>query len=144
MNEQYYFSPERYLRDERDRKQIKVIGRVAGLCVIAYVVLQNLLTLPLVFEPLSSIYNSSPVFQDAVTILLSVFGLMLPFAIGGFYLRRRTNVNVFAFDRPVSVKLMVFAVFFGFFVCLRATMLRASLFRPWTASALSSPRPTTR
>lgn len=118
MNEQYYFSPERYLRDERDRKQIKVIGRVAGLCVIAYVVLQNLLTLPLVFEPLSSIYNSSPVFQDAVTILLSVFGLMLPFAIGGFYLRRRTNVNVFAFDRPVSVRLMVFAVFFGFFVCL--------------------------
>lgn len=144
MNEQYYFSPERYLRDERDRKQIKVIGRVAGLCVIAYVVLQNLLTLPLVFEPLSSIYNSSPVFQDAVTILLSVFGLMLPFAIGGFYLRRRTNVNVFAFDRPVSVKLMVFAVFFGFLSASRATMLRASLFRPWTASALSSPRPTTR
>lgn len=117
---------------------------MAGLCVIAYVVLQNLLTLPLVFEPLSSIYNSSPVFQDAVTILLSVFGLMLPFAIGGFYLRRRTNVNVFAFDRPVSVKLMVFAVFFGFLSASRATMLRASLFRPWTASALSSPRPTTR
>lgn len=118
MYDQSYFSAERYMREERDRKRIKLIGRVAGLCVIAYVVLQNLLTLPIAFEPVRSWYFGSAVVQDIVTILLSVFGLMLPFAVGGLYLRRKTGTEVFAFDRPVSTKLMIFAVFFGFFVCL--------------------------
>lgn len=119
MNEQYYFSHEQYLRDERDRKNIKVIGRTAGACVIAYVLLQNLLTLPLaISKELNELYFSSSVLQDSVSILLSVFGLLLPFVIGGVYLKKKTKVDVFALDKPVSGKLTAFAVMFGLFVCL--------------------------
>lgn len=118
MNEQYYFSRERFLKEEKDRKQIKIIGRTAGICVVAYVLLQNLLTVPLLFEPLRSIYYGSTVFQDSIYILLSVFGLLLPFVLGGFYLRKKTRTEVFFFDKPADTKLTAFAVLFGFFICL--------------------------
>lgn len=143
MNEQYYyFSHEQYLREEHDRKSIKVIGRTAGACVIAYVLLQNLMTLPLAFsETLMQLYDSSPVFQNSVSILLSVFGLLLPFAVGGVYLKRKTKTDVFAFNEPVSKKLTAYAVLFGIFVCLAGNYI-SSVFVSVMANAgvsLSSP-----
>ncbi len=134
MNEQYYFSQERFLKEEKDRKQIKVIGRTAGVCVIAYVLLQNLLTVPMLFEPIRSAYFENAVFQDCVSILLSVFGLLLPFVLGGFYLRKKTRTEVFVFDKPVDMKLMAFAVPFGFFVCLAGNYV-SSLFTSFADSA---------
>lgn len=115
----YYDSPSSlYLKEENERKGIKQISIVAGLCCIAYVVIQNALSIMLYLSPLGEIYDSDPTMQSVVSILFSIFGLLLPFAVGGFLMSRKTGKTDFGFCRPVSNPLMLSAVPLGFFICL--------------------------
>ena len=68
--------------------------------------------------PLRELYFSDPTMQSVVTIFMSIFSLLVPFGIGGMLISRKTGNQVFNFEKPVSGKLMVFAVPLGFFVCL--------------------------
>lgn len=118
MNE-YYQSPSvRYLQGEKEKKDIKFISIIAGCCVIAYVLIQNLLAMVLFATPIGDIYQSDPTMESVVNIFFSLIGLLVPFAVGGIIISRRTGASVFNFGEPVSISLMLSAVPFGFFVCL--------------------------
>ncbi len=118
MNEFYQTPSERYLQSESERKGIKFIGIVAGCCILGYIVIQNILFSLMHLSPLGSLYGSDPIFESVANIFLSVFGMIIPFGIGGYFIRKRTKAKVFNFDKPVSIPLMLAAVPFGFFVCL--------------------------
>lgn len=99
------------------------MGSIAALGVIGYVIVQSVMSLPLVFPTLGELYLNDPVFQSVVTIFLSVFSMLIPFGICGFYLENKTGTDVFKFDKPVSVPLMITAVPLGFFVCLASNYI---------------------
>ena len=123
---QYPLNPQNqlYLKARGERKAIKTIGSVAGLCVISYVVLQNVLALPIGLIPyFSNLYRNSDEFFYLYILLSSVFTMMIPFVIGGMYLRKRTGTEIFCFDAPKNAEIAVPAVPMGLLICLIGNLL---------------------
>ncbi|MBQ4627023.1 MAG: CPBP family intramembrane metalloprotease [Clostridia bacterium] len=112
------FRSELFLKEEKERKNIKFVGIVSGICIIAYIILQNIASIPFMFEPLYSIYHDSPAMQCTASILFSVFCMLPPFAVGARLIRKRTKLVTADFSAPVSIPLMLSATALGFFVCL--------------------------
>lgn len=110
--------PERYLREQNEKKNIRLIGNVAGLCVIGYVLIQNIISTIIFMTPLGDLYMNDATVQSVITIFFSVLSLLIPFGIGGFFLEKKTGTDVFKFGEPVNTPLMLTAVPLGFFVCL--------------------------
>ena len=114
VNRDYDF----YIREENEKKNIKLLGKAAGLSVIGYVLVQNILSVLIFMTPLGNLYMTDSTVQSIVTIFYSVFSLLIPFGIAGFYLEKRTGTDVFKFGKPVSTPLMFSVTALGFFVCL--------------------------
>lgn len=114
------FSTELYMRELREKSEIKKLGKIAGLCVIAYVVIQNVLALPLIIEPLNKLYNENGIFTYAVIIVFSILGLLIPFMLGGLYTGKKTGVDPFPLNKSEEPVLGVLVISFGFFICLVA------------------------
>lgn len=125
-NNQYVYSPQAEEANRRFRarlgqkREIKKIGSAVGVCILGYIVLENIITLPVLFGQFNALYQTNGVFQAALNIILSVFGLLLPFAIGGIYLRNRTGVGPFVFAKPKGGVTVVYIICFGMFVALAA------------------------
>lgn len=118
LNEYYGTPSELYLREQNEKKNIKYIGKIAGLCIIGYVIIQNVLSIILFSGRFGDIYETDPDFQSVAAIIFSVAGLFVPFAIGGRSIRKRTGADIWNLGKPVDTKLMIAAVPLGFFVCL--------------------------
>lgn len=110
--------PETFWQAKREKHDIRTIGSAAGICVIAYVILQNVISIPILFSTnLNNLYNTSDVFLYAYTIISSILGLMLPFFIGGLYLKKQFNTEIFAFDSPVDMKTAALTIPIGLLIC---------------------------
>ncbi|MBR3620813.1 MAG: CPBP family intramembrane metalloprotease, partial [Clostridia bacterium] len=110
---------ELYLRARGERTAIKTIGSVAGLCVIGYVLLQNLVALPVgLIPPLANLYKNSDEFFYLYLLFSSVFAMMVPFVVGGLYLKKKTGTEIFCFDAPDDITLAVPAVPMGMLICI--------------------------
>ena len=123
---QYPVNPQNqlFLKARGERKAIRTIGSVAGLCVIGYIVLQNIIALPIGLIPsLSNLYKNSDEFFYLYIIVSSVCTMMVPFIIGGLYLKKRTGTEIFCFDAPKSAEIAVPAVPMGLLVCLIGNLL---------------------
>lgn len=107
-----------YIRKENEKKKIKRIGIAAGLSIIAYVAIQNIISFLVYFSPLGEIYDKDLSMQCVVSIFLSVLGIALPFGSAGYFLNKGKDTPVVDFRGPVSTPLMIAATGFGFFVCL--------------------------
>ncbi len=118
MNDYYQSASEHYLKETEENKNIKYIGKIAGRCIIGYVLIQNILSVLLFSSPLGAIYEADPDFQSVVSVFFSLAGMLIPFGLGGYYINKRTKTDVFNLGKPVSTKLMLAAVPFGFFICL--------------------------
>lgn len=118
MNDFNTLSSEYRLREEKEKKEIKYIGRVAGMCIIFYVIIQNLLSLFLLSGTLRQAYYSDPDFQSVVSVIFSVSSILIPFGIGGYFIGKRTKTDIFNLTKPVTDGLMMTALPLGFFVCL--------------------------
>lgn len=107
-----------YLRKRYEKKSIRRISNAAGLGVIGFIVVQFMMSIVLILPPFGTLYIENLTFQSAANVFLSVFSMLIPFTIAGFYLEKKTYTDVFKFNKPVSVPLMLSAVFFGFLICL--------------------------
>lgn len=114
-----FMSQEIHYRSMLEKKELRYLGISAGLGIIGYVIVQNLMSLILIFIPsLHGLYNQVPMFQSAFNMILSMSSLLLPFAVCGAFAARRTKTKPFAFEKPENVPFAVTAVGFGVFVCL--------------------------
>ena len=118
LNEFYAEPQELYFRGQNEKKGIKYIGRIAGLCIIGYVIIQNILSILLFMGPLGTVYETDPDFQSVAAIFFSISGILVPFGIGGYFIKKRTGADIYNLGKPVDTKLMLAAVPFGFFICL--------------------------
>lgn len=120
LNNYTGFAPQEiYYQADRERRELRYLGRAAALGIIGYLIVQNAISLILILIPsLYVLYNDVPLFQSAVNMILSIFSLLIPFAISGIFAGRRAKTDVFAFNKPANIPLAVTAVGFGVFVCL--------------------------
>ncbi len=107
-----------YVRRENEKYEIKRVGKAAGLIIIAYVLIQNFISILIYLSPIGEIYEKDPAMQSVVAIFLSVLGLLLPFAAGGYFLNKGKSTPMVDFRKPVSIPLMLSATALGFFICL--------------------------
>ncbi len=119
----YYRTPEMTAQLEHEKKEIKFLGKTAGLCVILYVVFQNLLSIPLYLERIKNLYLSDEIFRYSYSIVYSVLGLLIPFMIGAVLISRKIGKIDFRLAKPHSMAEVFSAVPFGFFVCLAANQI---------------------
>lgn len=118
LNEFYSSPSELYLQEEKEKNGIRYIGKIAGRCIIGYVLVQNILSILLFSGPLGTLYDADPDFQSVATIFFSLSSILIPFGVGGYFINKRLNTDVFNLGKPVSTSLMLSAVPFGFFICL--------------------------
>ena len=102
----------------KERKNIRLFGSVAGGCILLYVLIQNVLSVPIALEPFRSAYFISAEFRCIVNIVFSIVGLLGPFALGAFLLHKKKALPTLAFGKPQSFALTVTSIPFGFLVCL--------------------------
>ena len=106
---------------QQEKKEIKVFSRVAGCCVIGYVLMQELLSTALYIIPsLRDAYVGSAGFRSAFGMIYSVLGVLLPFLVGAAFLKHRTGTSAMNFDKPNSISTMVLLIPVGFLICLAA------------------------
>ncbi len=128
------YNQEKMLKSRGEKKSIKITGSVSGICVIAYVLLQNAVALPILFFPaLADLFKNSNEFYYLFTIAASVIGLFVPFVIGGNYLKKRTGTEIYYFDAPKDGALAVLSIPMGFFACLIGNVL-SGYFIAWMES----------
>ena len=139
MNSNYYgtgfqYDPqyELYVRQmqaqrQKEKKSLRYVGLTAGGCVIAYILLQNVIALPYMFDPLNSLYSFSTEFMMATNIIFSIVGLWLPFVVGGRLLHRKSLLaDDYGLGKPENVPLMMFSIPFGFLICLIGNVATSS------------------
>ncbi|MCR5150934.1 MAG: CPBP family intramembrane metalloprotease [Clostridiales bacterium] len=112
------FEPDIYFLREKEKDEIKRIGTVAGVCILCYVAIQNLLSFLMLIEPFKTLYSQSGVFTYSFTIVVSILSLVFPALIAGKGLEKKTGADVFKFDRPLNTEYAVYLIVFGMFVCI--------------------------
>lgn len=112
-----------FIAEQNEKREIKFFGRVAGACVIGYVIVQQLLGFLLYIEPVYNAYESSKGFQSVYGMLFSLLGVLVPFLIGAAVLRKRTGADPLIFSRPKRVSSMLLFVPVGFLACLAANFI---------------------
>ena len=103
-----------------EKSGIKKIGQTAGLCVIGYVAVQNFIALVMMLLSLDTYYYTDAAFESCANIIYTILGVLVPFAIGGFYLRKKTGTEFLNFNKPKGGAASWLLVGFGLFTCLCA------------------------
>ncbi len=117
-----------YMQGQAQRKGIASVGIVSGICAIAYTVLQIVIPWPIThIRFLYRIYFSNGNFENILLIFLSVFSLLMPFAIGGLWLKKKNGKDPFIFEKPKDPYISVLAVAFGVFVCLAGNWIASMI-----------------
>lgn len=118
-----YYDP--FYEHRKEKKNIKRLSCVAGLCVLGYIVIQNILGMVIGFMPeLRDLYLNNADFQNILGILFSLSGVLLPFAAGAAFLRSRGVSTVSeCLDMPKDKTDFVCLVFAGFMLCIVANYL---------------------
>ncbi len=109
-----------YMQADAEKRGIKKIGITAGFCIIGYFFIQFGISKVLTFLNLYSLYLYNATFQACMNIVYSVFGVLLPFAIGGLYLKSKTGTDFLRLGKTNDKKTAVFGVGMAFFICLAA------------------------
>lgn len=104
-----------------EKKELKLFSKVAGACVLGYIIVQNAIGIFLAFIPdVRYAYLTNPDFQSACGIIYSILGVLLPFALGACYLRNKQSKEIIHLDAPNDKALMLLLVPVGFMFCLAA------------------------
>ncbi len=127
MTDYEFFLQQRELEIKYEKKGIRRVGIVAGVCVVASTAIQVLFGALLLIPSFRLAYFQSSIFESCYIALNSILSIGLPFAIGGVYLQNKTGSEVFKLNKPNSVSLSVLALPFGFFICLVANYITSLL-----------------
>ena len=127
-------SSETFLKIRGEKKAIRLIGSVSGICVIAYVLIQNAVSIPVAFFPgLAKLFKESDEFFYLFTIIASVAGILIPFIAGGNYLKKKTGTEIYYLGPPKDKTLAVLSIPAGCLVCIIGNIL-TNLFVAWMSS----------
>ncbi len=126
MNSFYngYFTPDYFIRKEKDKKELKKTGALCGIGLCSYVLIQNVLALGIQAVGLWDMYMSNTFFQCGADIFLTFAGVLLPFGIINRFMKKHTGVKEpIVFEREVSGSSLFTAVMAGTGICMAANIV---------------------
>ncbi len=99
-------------------KGLRRLSITAGLCVLAFIVLQFAVYFSLAFFGLADAYTNNELFQTAFGSIYSVICVFLPFLIVALFMDNKRRGETLLFGKPYSLWLMIIAVPAGFMFCM--------------------------
>ncbi len=98
-----------------ERMEIILTAGIIGLCVLAFHYAGDPLVEIIAKTPIAEYYNTSQAVYISVQIVYSLLTILLPFAVGGFFLQRiHKERDILPLNKPTSKKALVFSVGIGF------------------------------
>lgn len=117
-------TPDYFIKKETERKALKRLGIFCGTGVCLYVLIQNAISLFLQLVGLWDNYSTNTFFQIGTDIILSFAGVLLPFVLLSFAMRKYTSVKEpLLFEKRVSKGSLVLAVVSGVGICMAANII---------------------
>ena len=118
-----YIDP--FYEQKQEKKRLRTLSCVAGLCVLGYIVVQNILGMVIGFIPqLRDAYLNNADFQNILGIIFSICGVLLPFAAGALFLKSRGVSTVSeCLEMPKDKMMFVCMVLAGFMLSLGVNYL---------------------
>ncbi|MBQ3150230.1 MAG: CPBP family intramembrane metalloprotease [Clostridia bacterium] len=103
---------------EEEKLRLKKQSTRAGLCVISFLLIQNVLSLFIGFIPsLNAAYFSDSVLPRIIEMTLYLSSMLVPFMVAYILLPEEDKVASYCFDKPLSVKACLAAVVAGTMFC---------------------------
>ena len=134
MNEQMYawtqdgLSPREYItRRDEEKRSIKRQSIRAGLCVIAFLILDYAASFILVFSPLYTLYVQNETVKGLIEMGYYLLCMLVPFVVAFRTMRPEDRQMLTLFEKPVSKSAAVAAVFAGFLMCTAADYVTSVL-----------------
>ncbi len=122
----YYFSDPAgyYRRREQEKQEIKRLAYYIGGAFLGFIFLQNVLYLILVFAGLSESYQTDPVYQSGIDVILICLGLIIPFFFFGNKMKQTSKAaEPLAFEKPHNITGAFLAVIAGLGICMGANII---------------------
>lgn len=108
-----------YGKKQEERRTIKSISVVHGLCVLGFSVLALVISFLLVRIPgFYNNYTGNTYFSNAFDALFSLFVIAVPFFVGYIMLRRKKRIGDLPLGTPYDGKAATLLVFIGLAVCI--------------------------
>lgn len=108
-----------YGKKQEERRTIKSISVVHGLCVLGFSVLALVVSFFLVRIPgFYNNYTGNTYFSNAFDAMFSLFVIAVPFFVGYIMLRRKKRIGDLPLGTPYDGKAATLLVFIGLAVCI--------------------------
>lgn len=126
---------------DREKSEIKRYGILGGICVLGFLLMQELLSLPLSLFGLLDLYKSDMLFYQAVGMFITIFAICTPFLLCGLYEKKISSYEILPLNKPKDNISAVFAVFGGVALCLVSSTVTSyfTVFLESLGLKLSSP-----
>lgn len=117
-------SPEYFIKKEGERKALKRLGAICGVCLCLYVLIQNVLGLVIQLAGFWDEYESNSLFQTGADIIMAFAGILLPFFLLSRLMKKYSSVEEpLVFERQVSRGTVALAVVSGLGLCMAANIV---------------------
>lgn len=141
FNEDYYASVY-FCRKEDERKSLKKVGSLCGFGLLAYVLIQNVISLGIQALGLWDKYTTDNFFQSGADIFLTFAGVLLPFTLINRRMKKHTGTpEPLVFERRVSKGSFLTALIAGVGLCMEANLISSAFitFMSGLGFSLTSP-----
>ncbi len=122
-----YAAPSPSQKFYEDKRELRRHGLLAGVCVLAYIGLQYVLSLLLQLSQLYDEYLNNEVFRQSFDILYSLVAVLLPFLVAVLCLSKEKRERALNFGKPVSKSLMLTGAGAGFMFCIAGAYITSAL-----------------
>lgn len=121
-----FFTPDYFYRKEAEKKKLRRLGLYTGGAILATVFVQNAIVLFLQLFNLTDRYYSDAYFSSAVDIIITVAGMLVPFAIFGIKLREISGeAQPVALSRPQKKAPVLAAIIAGVGFCIAGNIVNS-------------------
>ncbi len=124
----HYQDPEFYIKRQKSKDEIKKLGFYTGLALLFQIVIQNGLSICLDVIGLLEKYDTDGAYQNALDIILVVFGLLVPFYFIGKKMKDVSGISEpVPLNKPCDSASFFLAVVAGTGLCLLASIVATYL-----------------
>lgn len=125
MNNNYFDNPALYLEKEQQIQEIRKYGMVAGICVLSFFAIQELLSVALIALGFYDFYQNNTLFGQSFELIVTVTAICAPFLLAGKYFSKKTEYDVIPAGKANRTSLALLAVPAGAGLCLIASYVTA-------------------
>ncbi len=119
QNNQYSYNNEYFLLKNRHKVNISTVSKACGASVTAFIVLGTVLGLLLArVDGFYKLYTENEIFVSALTALMSIFTLGLPFFIAYTSLKKKNLAHELPLGKPYDNKEFALIIPIGVMVCI--------------------------